>query len=104
MQLLHVSSQVFSKCYEEGPAALCACRFLLVHLGLKSLDLGSNFFDFVQQVSTLFMRHRALIPGLRVLVSVFRSEAPWSTARSRACSARVLESSGKESGYWESVS
>jgi len=71
VQLLHVARQVFAKCDEERPAAFCACRFLLVDLGLKALNVASDLFNFVQQVGTLFMRHRALIPGLGDLVSEF---------------------------------
>jgi hypothetical protein len=74
VQLLHVARQVFAKCDEQRPAAFCACQFLLVDLGLKALNVASDLFNFVQQVGTLFMRHRALIPGLGDLVSEFFGE------------------------------
>ena len=72
MELLHVAGEVFAERDEEGPAAFRACGFLLVDLGLKALDRGSDLFDFVEEVSTLFAGHRANRTGWGDLVSEIR--------------------------------
>ena len=63
MELLHVAGEVFAERDKEGTAAVGACGFLLVDLGLKPLDGGSDLFDFTDEVSTLFVRHSPLEPG-----------------------------------------